>query len=39
MNLDDVLHINNEVFFSHKKEGNNAMFTWMNPEIIVSEIS
>ena len=36
----DVVHINNKILLSHKKELNNAICSNMDPEIIIlSEVS
>jgi len=40
MDKEDVVHIYNEILFSHKKEQNNAISAmWMDFEIILSETS
>ena len=40
MDKEDVIHINNRILLSHKKELNNAICSKMDPEIIIlSEVS
>ena len=40
MDKEDVIHINNRILLSHKKELDNAIYSKMDPEIIIlSEVS